>query len=169
MTAFERRCAADGHVGPRLIRLEAGPGQGKTRLVQEFWNVIATGQSYWPRHLAPVEGETDARRKWIAPPDDVQVGEGKVPWMWLGVDCDLTARGSLYGDLDRARRTLEAHLPAIFQTGVDADRLHNAPREPEVLGLRSGAGSDNTRDNKRVVRPFRGVRRRVRKPHRMDR
>ena len=113
--AFAR--VAEGE-GSRLVVLEAPTGWGKTRLVQEFYDRLAAGQTepkYWPAQF--VEGDTD---RWVTTrkrvhPAKVDVAAGAVMlWMWWGVSCSLRQDGRPAQALFDDATQLAAHAGSIY-------------------------------------------------------
>jgi hypothetical protein len=101
---------------PQWWSLEAPPGWGKTRCVQElFARVAAEWQeqpAYWPQALVQpaaggVQGGVDATRKGVAPDPAVANRDATPVSFWWGISC-LSRPGStfeaLVNDLDQFRR-----------------------------------------------------------------
>ena len=117
LAAYLQTTTEGRHQGPKLVTLEASPGQGKTRVVQEFYERIAADQRFWPRSLVPDDGpglSESSRRKHFSLPVNCPTGEGDMPFMFLGVECRRDSRGETTDDLLEARRFLELHLPSVF-------------------------------------------------------
>ena len=122
---------------PRWVSLEAGTGWGKTRLVQEFYGVLAargTAPAYWPPTLwsAVAQGDQGSlanveRRRNLLHPEVVRPDPGAVPnWFWWGITCGSrsgTASQALLQDLGQ----FEGH-----RAGLEA-------RWREIVGLRTRA------------------------------
>ena len=101
---------------PQWWSLEAPPGWGKTRCVQELFARLAAEwqeqPAYWPPALVQpeadgVQGGADATRKRVAP-DPAAANKNAMPvFFWWGVSC-LSRPGStfeaLVNDLDQFRR-----------------------------------------------------------------
>jgi len=74
---------------PRMITLTGFPGAGKSRLVQELYQRIASDQSappYWPAEI-PVSGdELTARRKRLAPGSFTVPSGAEAEFVWLAIE-----------------------------------------------------------------------------------
>ena len=126
--------------------MEAPPGWGKTRCVQELFARLAAEwqeqPAYWPPALVQpaaggVQGGADATRKRVAP-DPAAVNEDAMPvFFWWGISC-LSRPGStfeaLVNDLDQFRRHeagLERRWKQLVTPG-DWTRRHVQIRRGEI-------------------------------------
>lgn len=75
--------AVEWSAQPRLVCLEAAPGWGKTRILQELYARMARDQSYWPPALLTERGARSAQIH----PGDFVAGNAVMPWLWWGVSC----------------------------------------------------------------------------------
>ena len=101
---------------PQWWSLEAPPGWGKTRVVQELFARLAADRqaagTYWPATLAPLDAEQagsdpEGLRKRVAPEASRADPRAAAPYFWWGISC-LQRPGStfeaLVNDLDQFRR-----------------------------------------------------------------
>ena len=110
---------------PALIVYVAPPGWGKTRIVQEFYRVLASTQNrpaYWPPSLVPriLDGQPEVlrlgyERKAVAI-HDVTVPDGAaIPWLWLAPSTGRLGDGSPAPVLDAIIQQLTSHLTAVLR------------------------------------------------------
>src|SRR5258708_4663514 len=108
----------------RLALVVGDPGQGKTRLVQEFYEKhLFQGQSdppYWPRSFFPNESATRPdpliRRKVVAPLDPFHWRPHALPsWLWWGLNCGYQPSGDWLGAVAQSEGQIRRHLvPALL-------------------------------------------------------
>jgi tetratricopeptide (TPR) repeat protein len=100
---------------PSLVCITAPQGHGKTRIVQEFYALLAAQEQslpkYWPNRITRA---TDAlqSRKTIYPDRFHKAHEAAIPWLWWGISCgrrNLAAAQALAQDITQ----LEEHGPAL--------------------------------------------------------
>jgi len=75
--------------GPRMIALSVPSGEGKTRVVQEFYCRLAAAQTaprYWPSALAD-ESDWKTGRKLLRVPTFSPEPKAKMPWLYWSVSC----------------------------------------------------------------------------------
>ena len=82
---------------PRWCSLEAPPGWGKTRIVQEFYRRLAAeqqpGAQYWPPSLIPEGppaknvGLSTSMRKRVYPEQVIPEQDAVPQWFWWGIAC----------------------------------------------------------------------------------
>lgn len=104
--------------GPRLVTIAAPRGEGKTRVVQQFYATLARnyqGQSaYWPATmLAPGEGVL-SRHGHVYPMNPDVPADAPLPWLWWGLYCSLDSAA-------RPERAAENALPQ-FKTHTESLR-----------------------------------------------
>lgn len=129
--------------GPRIAVVLGDRGMGKTRLVQEFYRLLASHedpQDYWP-----VTGLFTANNLRVAPDMSVpavrdhyasfKIEDRPMPYLWWGFRIpDPHVRNSISGDLASYRGTLDPHLAPIFY----ARRVAAAQKKLLKLGAELG-------------------------------
>lgn len=124
---------------PVWFSLEANPGWGKTRVVQEFYARLAERQSsppYWPPSIVgPEEVGITARRKLVHPPRGKAAGDAQLEWFWWGISCafrDGLPISALVQDLQRfseRRSALERRMAGLSTKSRRAKRSLRKHRE----------------------------------------
>lgn len=109
--------------------LEAESGWGKTRLVQEFYKLLAEGQSepgYWPPSIIGAAGanmvmldsgdrDPSLRRKLIYPQVVKPPLDALPQYLWLGMSAQQSTTGAFLSVLDFELRQLDLHRDALVQ------------------------------------------------------
>ena len=131
------------------FHLEAPTGSGKTRIIQEFYRVIAADRqhnpAYWPASIvddcandstAPLGTSFEATRKQVHPRAFVKPA-GAVPnWLWWGFGCG-DRHGVRLSSLAHDVGQLEEHGPHLV------DALNKGSRLARSLRLRTGEISES--------------------------
>ena len=113
---FKSVCEGEGS---RVTVLSATTGQGKTRIVQEFYSQLASSQDeprYWPDRLNRNEDDrwTDSR-KCITPKDFEVASDTEIPWVWWGLNCHKRPDGRFTQALFDDATQLGAHAGALYE------------------------------------------------------
>jgi tetratricopeptide (TPR) repeat protein len=103
MLADWERCKTE--TKSELLVLEALPGFGKTRLVQEFYAELAHSQprpAYWPTRLETSAVGSLKERRRIVPARFVKARNSRPSFAWIGISCYLDEEGEPARSLVRA-------------------------------------------------------------------
>ncbi len=108
--------------GSRISMIVSPPGWGKTRIVQEFYRRLASGQrlpAYWPAEMIEDAAPDDIRglsrtRKVVYAAEMTVSGQARMDWMWWGVSCYTRADGRLGQAMFDDATQLYAHAPALM-------------------------------------------------------
>jgi hypothetical protein len=129
--------------GSRMIVLRAPSGEGKTRIIQDFYERISLRQEspeYWPPTIVDnVSGDWKSDRKRLAVAEVRPKAGASIPWLYWSVSChrrpDNTLAQALFDDLTQ----FEAHAEALFdklQLGdVAGQAVDNVNALVSLLGL----------------------------------
>jgi tetratricopeptide (TPR) repeat protein len=104
--------------GPRLVALSAITGQGKTRVVQEFYAQLAASQQepkYWPNRLDGNSDRWTQLRKRVAPEEFDVPAKARIPWIWWGVSCAKRPDGRFAQALFDDATQLGAHAGSLYE------------------------------------------------------
>jgi hypothetical protein len=113
--------------GPRMITLLGEPGYGKTRLIREFYNKIASkdlhqNDGYWPARLSDNGNQTD-----INPSFQTGTTGLKIPWLWWGIRCESNKERNSGQDVGcallRSRHYLMQHTIALEQKRDRSEKI----------------------------------------------
>jgi tetratricopeptide (TPR) repeat protein len=103
-------------IGPRMVVLSAPSGEGKTRIVQEFYRRLAAAQPaphYWPEALADdVDWKTG--RKQLRVPTFSPEAKAEMPWLYWSVSCSRRPDGTLAHALSSDVDQFGAHADYLF-------------------------------------------------------
>lgn len=119
----------------RLVCLVGAPGNGKTRIVQEFYSRLAQQQPappYWPATLrdragpeSEMQGILEERKRVF--PQLVTVPKGAtMPWMWWAILCQRRPDGSLAQAMFDDATQLFAHADSLLTRLSTADAAGRA-------------------------------------------
>ncbi len=133
---------------PAWVALEATTGNGKTRVVQEFYRRLALSRQgsphYWPDSLQDPTNDTqplnnmgriDRSRKAIFPLNFTRPDGALLDWFWWGISCSGRLRSpvaSLSRDLD--------------QVALHADLIEHAARKRSLAHRARKSASRHSRD-----------------------
>ena len=104
--------------GPQMVVLSAPSGEGKTRIIQEFYRRIAASQptpAYWPAEIV-AEDVDDWKndRKRLAVAAFTPASGANIPWLYWSVSCrrrsDNTPAQALFDD----QTQFQAHAEPLF-------------------------------------------------------
>ncbi len=146
---------------PQLVVLTAPPGLGKTRLVQEFYNLVSTrddgagGSGYWPDFLS-----RDRDRLRIAPLATDCDFANPMPFLWWGiklVDSGDNRSGS--ADMHLAYETLLRPHLEVMRRSADIETLTEAQWREGRGGVTDVAksGAEMALNAIPVIGPFIGL------------
>ncbi len=111
--------------GPRLIVLSAPSGEGKTRIVQEFYRELAASQTaprYWPAQLISNDGDWKTDRKMLRVAAFRPDGGAEMPWLYWSVSCSRRSDGTLTNALTNDANQFGVHADHLFGRLDAADR-----------------------------------------------
>lgn len=129
---------------PHLVVSVAPAGWGKTRIVQEFYRVLACRQpqpAYWPLTLVPAgqaptgavalaaERKTVRHREVLVPPG------ASIPWLWLAPISGRMGDGTPAPVLDNLTNQISRHLPHLVTRLRRRRRLTKAAVRTIVAAL----------------------------------
>lgn len=103
--------------GPRMVVLSAPSGEGKTRIVQEFYRALAAEQSlphYWPPVLTNDDVDWKSVRKCLAVPEFTPGPDATIPWIYWSISCQRRQDGSLAQALFNDITQFNAHAEPLF-------------------------------------------------------
>jgi AAA ATPase-like protein len=109
---------------PHLVVYSAPPGWGKTRIVQEFYRLLAARQpepAYWPPTLVPSLGPAMSgflalanERKTVRHREITVPTGASMPWLWLAPASGRLGDGSPAPVLDNLTNQISRHLPHLI-------------------------------------------------------
>jgi hypothetical protein len=105
---------------PEVFVLEGPTGWGKTKIVQMFYEHLASSQgihSYWPSQLLGEvdEGNWQSARKKIFPSDFQIPDDSLLPWLWWGISCNKRQDGRAAQVLFEDGTQLAAHAGSLLE------------------------------------------------------
>jgi tetratricopeptide (TPR) repeat protein len=108
----------EGGGGPRMIVLSAPSGEGKTRIVQEFYRVMASRQPhprYWPDAL-DLDGEDWKTGRKKLRLEQFRPDKGAtMNWLYWSLSCSRRADGALTNALTNDKTQFGAHADHLFE------------------------------------------------------
>ena len=105
---------------PEVFVIEGPTGWGKTKLVQTFYEHLASTQgvnAYWPSRLLTENDEINWQtgRKRIYPSNFSIPHQSVLPWLWWGVSCNKRQDGRAAQVLLEDETQLAAHAGALLE------------------------------------------------------
>ncbi len=104
--------------GPsRLVALVAPTGEGKTRIIQEFYRRLAAEQvppAYWPSEIVPRDADWMHGRKQVAVQSFSPEKGASLPWLYWSVSCQRRADGSYAQAIFDDVTQFSAHVEHLY-------------------------------------------------------
>lgn len=125
--------------GPRMDVLSAPSGEGKTRIVQEFYRSLALNQPlphYWPSTLTDDDVDWKSVRKRLAVPEFTPDPDATIPWIYWSISCQRRQDGSYAQALvaDQSRVMGPDHPDSILTRHNLAATLGKSGQLAEAIG-----------------------------------
>jgi AAA ATPase domain/Tetratricopeptide repeat len=130
--------------GSRMVVLSAPSGEGKTRVVQEFYRALAADQPmphYWPPSLTDDKDDWKSDRKRLAVPRFTPGPDATIPWIYWSVSCQRRQDGSYAQALFDDITQFNAHAEPLFnRISASAATGRSVDGANALIGLLGGLG-----------------------------
>lgn len=134
LVASYDRVSAEGR--PELVALVAAPGWGKTRIIQELYEELASSRQGAPRYWPPSilsDNAAALRTRKRTYPQKFTIPPGARPgYFWWGILCGRDSSGKPLSALRAEHDQLQAHLAGLLTKAMD--QRSTARRRIEMLG-----------------------------------